>query len=435
MRVVITDLITVNSIYVTQSGIDGTFTVELTRPENVTIQVTSKNSYVSIVPNSLTFTTINYSTPQTVTLSTNGSTFNGVAEEMIYLRSGRSYGSFKLKVADNNIDSSIYNRNPDDDFHWATESQLNTLRSDTIDWIWGNGLPTDLPVNWGVFTGDAFVSLVNFTNLDSAQRGEVVLGGTWIVYLYHFIPTTSNGKIMLHAAGHGDNWAGISNNKMDDCCEYFVAQGYDVIFWYMVGRGPNPTGDGVVQGVGGNGGTHDQMRNLESPTFNPIEYFLNPSIYAVNYAVNQGFTNINFTGISGGGWTALWACFLDVRIDKGFSLAGYNPNFINEVLAPDGYDYEQGWQGTDMRSSAYLVAQYESVTHMDMICGASQGREYYQWNNINDSCCFEGYYNTVYKYNIKDKLNSIGSYDSFLYDEPGKHTYTNAILTQIDSLI
>lgn len=435
--VILTDLVLDSGLYVSESGVQGTFTVRLSKPENCTINITAENGFVTFDDSDLDFTAENYDTPQTVTVSTDGTGFNGVFREYINLKKGTEhYGRFRLKVVNNDIETALYDDNPDSQFNWTTEVELNSLRSAAIEWLMGSGndLTTDYPQNWTNFTGDSYVSLSNFTNLASCERGSISNDG-FTVYFYRFNPTISNGKIMLHASGHGDNWAGISTNKMDDCSEYLVAQGYEVVFWYMVARGPNAT-NGITP-VGSS--YHDGFAAIESedPYINPLKYFLNPAIAAVNYAENEGYSEIYFTGISGGGWTTLWTCFLDTRITKGFSVAGYYPIFINDVIDFDSNDYEQGFNalGDDPRSTDLIVNQYLACSHLDMICGAAQGRSYYEWHNLNDSCCFEGWYNTIYKYNVQDKLGTIGTYDSYNYDQAGEHTYTAAVLSEINDLI
>lgn len=440
---ILTDVIYDSGLYVSESGVEGNFTIKLSDPKNVTLNITS--DHCSFVPDQLVFTTGDYDTPQAVTISTDGSTFNGVIKDIISARDddGKLYGMVSVLAVDNNIDSDLYDDDPADHYHWTTEADLDAMRIQAIEWIWGVGasLPTDTLSGWTTHTNDVYINLDGFIGLDSCEKSTLILSGDWEVVFYHFIPTSSNGKMILNPIGHGDNWNQIQTHLMGDAFEYFVNEGYHVIGWYMVGRGPNPTGDGIDQGVGGDGGTHDQMIALESssPYFNPLDYFLRPGIAAVNYAVAQGYADIFMHGLSGGGWTSAWIPGIDTRIDKSFALCGTQPKFIHYVVNTESGDYEQGVNNPadDPRSSDFVVAQYDDETsYLDLHCLSAQGRAHYVMHNINDpSASINGYYTTIYKDSVKDKLGSIGTYNSFVFDGPANHQYTEEMFDQILALL
>ena len=436
-------------IYIKENGSNsGSFNVQLSKPANITINLASRNSYTNLDKSQLTFTLVNYSTPQTVTVTGQVNAESGVKYDYIDITAtGLTDQELEVRVVDSTIDSSIYNTEPLSLLNWSVENDLNTLKQSTIDWIFGSGygngdgsLPSALPQNIQAHSNDTYATGANITGLQGIDVMDVPLGGTWNVKVYHFKPNTPNGDWFITPTGHGDNWTGTGiTNGYELLIDNLIQSGYNVLFYYMVGRGPNATGDGITQGTGGVGGTHDDMATLESsnPYFNPTEYFLTSSFVAVNYAENQGAANVYMTGISGGGWTTTWVLALDQRVTKGFNVAGNYPIFIREAYDTTSDDYEQGYNaaGDTARTTQFLIDQYARVGYMDLYCMGAQGRAHYQFNNINDSCCFDGYYNTVYKTELQKKLGSIGTFEAFTYDQPGEHTYNQTIITQILNLI
>lgn len=411
------DYLTVSNISLTSLYLSsvGQFTVKLNTSDSATVNISSVNGYVTFNTDSLSFSTSNYNTNQTIVV-TRGSHPPGLVYDTIRITSeGYVPKEIEVRVVDSNISSLIYNIEPANEMHWVDENDLNTLRTNTIQWIWGDGygigndqLPEDLPTNIQAHVNDTYITGASISNLSGIDVMEHDLGGTWKVYIYHFKPSVKVNKTFIGPIGHGDSWSQITNSSLGRYDIFFnslVSAGYDVITWYMVGRGPNPTGNGITQGTGGVNGTHDQMETLESssPYFNPMRYFLEPGIVAANYG--ESFGNPMYTGgISGGGWTSTWQSALDERLLKNFNIAGNYPQFIKYGQGTDG-DYEQGsynWlTGVPERSSVFMVDQMKRVSWLDLYSLGSFRREHYQYNNAIDTCCFGGYYNTVYKETLK----------------------------------
>jgi hypothetical protein len=445
--------VTGGSIYLLENGTnEASFQVSLYKPENVTLQITSNGNSVNFDKVSLDFTTGDYNVPQTVTITgKNGTADFGVRYETINVNTATiERVQFKIRIADSNIDASLLSVEPLTESNFTDDASLNTFRQSSIDWIWGTGygngdgsLPSTTITNFTTFAGDSFLDLSGLSNYSSAESGSIIMGSgsDWTQYFYKLISSTDNGKWFVIPTGHGDDWTGPGiANGYELLFNNLLANGYNILSYYMCGRGPNTTEAGITQGTGGTGGTHDQMATLESssPYFNPMEYFITPSIVCINYAVSQTASNIYLTGISGGGWESIWSGSLDTRIEKIFNVAGNYPNFIKWAYGEVG-DYEQAYynQNTgapDARTTAFFVDQIKRVKHLDLYAMASQNRAHYQWNNINDSCCFESYYNTIYKTELQRKLTGIGTFDAFLYDETGQHTYNQTIIDNIIAL-
>jgi hypothetical protein len=442
-----------NIIYVREDGVnEATIDVTLSSPQNITLSVDIRNNYADSDKAELIFTEGNYDTPQTITITGKALADFGVLYDYCDISGANiTTKSIEFRIVDSTVDSSIWDVEPLTQSNFSDAASLNTFRSNTIDWIWGTGygnsdgsLPATTISNFTTFAGDAFLDLSGLSNYSSAESGSIIMGSgsDWTQYFYKLISSTNNGKWFVIPTGHGDDWTGPGiANGYELLFNNLLANGYNILSYYMCGRGPNTTEAGITQGTGGTGGTHDQMATLESssPYFNPMEYFITPSIVCVNYAESQSANNIYLTGISGGGWESIWSGSLDTRIEKIFNVSGNYPNFIKWAYGEVG-DYEQAYYNQDTgapdaRTTAFLVDQIKRVKYLDLYAMAAQNRAHYQWNNINDSCCFESYYNTVYKTELQKKLGSIGTFSAFTYDELRKHTYNQTIITQILTLI
>lgn len=452
--IVVSDLDFDNYIYLLENGTNSaSFTVRLkSKPANtINVAIAVATGYCEVNKTNLNFTTSNYSNPQEVVVIGLTSSVEGVKYDTINITAtGCPSKALTVRTVDTNIESSIYNTEPLSLINWDNESDLNNLRSDTIDWIWGTGYGNNdgtLPItnitnitNFASFTGDTYFDLTGITGYSNCERGSITMGSgsDWTVYFYKLMSSTNNGSWFILPSGHGDDWAGPGDaNGYEDLINSLLSEGYNIIFFYMVGRGPNSTQSGITQGSGGYGGTHDQMAMLESssPYFNPLEYFLTPSVAAINYAENQSATHIYMTGISGGGWTTALIQALDERVEKGFNVSGNYPIFILQAYEVISSDYEQGYNATGdtARTTQFLIDQYNRCGYMDLYCISAQNREHYQYNNINDSCCFMGYYNTVYSTELVNKLGNIGTFKAILYNNSGNHAYNSTVINDIIS--
>jgi hypothetical protein len=119
-----------------------------------------------------------------------------------------------------------------------------------------------------------------------------------------------------------------------------------------------------------------------------MRFFLEPVIQVINYMVAAPpsyfpdgirFTDYNFAGLSGGGWTCTNIAALDVRIRNAICIAGSIPGlYFADALGNCG-DTEQ------CNPTYYTIAGW-----LDLYAMASQGtgRQNRQILNKNDSCCF-----------------------------------------------
>ena len=420
----------------------------------VTVNITAENNYVIFDQTTLNFNETNWGTSQQITITAVSAPVNGVKYENVNFTVQGVVSTFEVRTVDNTINSQIYNTEPLSQKNSTSDADLITMRNSTIDWIWGTGygngdgaLPTDKPGNLGTHINDSFVDGSAISNLQDIIKSDYTFGSTtWKVFFYHFRPATgAKNEAFVFPSGHGDNWVSVgTDNGYNLAIDNLVSNGYDVIYCYMIGRGPNTTDNGVTQGTGGNGGTHDQMASLEStsPYFNPFNYFISPYIIALNYLADPALSGKTFTkyyygGLSGGGWASCWVPSLDTRYSMSFDMAGSYPNFIRDVFDRTN-DYEQGWNDAEDpqadRTTPFIVDQYNRVRYLDLYCMAMEGgRLRRQYNNVNDSVIsFSGHYNTVYK----EELKKLGyPFDGVIYDAPGQHIITQEVMDDILSYL
>jgi hypothetical protein len=83
-----------------------------------------------------------------------------------------------------------------------------------------------------------------------------------------------------------------------------------------------------------------------------LRYFIEPVVLTANFAMAQGYEDINMAGLSGGGWSTTFAAGVDKRIRRSFPIAGSVPCAMRNPLGPvpgqswtgnDDEDYEQSW--------------------------------------------------------------------------------------------
>ena len=80
------------------------------------------------------------------------------------------------------------------------------------------------------------------------------------------------------------------------------------------------------------------------PGDHPLRYFIEPVVLTANYAVAQGYEEINMAGLSGGGWSTTFAPAVDKRIKRSFPIAGSVPCAMRN---PTGKVPGQKWTGDD----------------------------------------------------------------------------------------
>ena len=103
-------------------------------------------------------------------------------------------------------------------------------------------------------------------------------GAQSIIYLFH--PRSSNSRLLIYHQGHGGDFIlGV------DTIQFFLRHGYMVAAFTMPLLGMNgplvfetPDGNITLRG-------HSDLRLLESEVFSPLNFFVEPVIVSLNYAL------------------------------------------------------------------------------------------------------------------------------------------------------
>ena len=278
------------------------------------------------------------------------------------------------------------------------QSELEILlqkRKNLIDFIWkGDGFPTRLPDSIVYDISDK--NFDNLKNLEKIDKITVEMKNdvNSVAYLLHPKEQLRNDLIIYHN-GHSEYDAGKKQIR------FFLDRGYTVLVFSMPLTGMNNEPIIMLDGKKTKLEDHNQFKFLESDSFSPISYFVEPIAVSLNFIdKNFDYTNYHMIGISGGGWTAVIYPAIDQRISHVFSVAGSLPLELR-TQERDAGDYEQ------TLPELYLIANY-----YDLYVLASFGtdKKLTQVFNLYDECCFASKdLDLSYENEIKNRLTSLGS--------------------------
>ena len=278
------------------------------------------------------------------------------------------------------------------------QSELEILlqkRKNLIDFIWkGDGFPTRLPDSIIYDISDK--NFDNLKNLEKIDKITVEMKNdvNSVAYLLHPKEQLRNDLIIYHN-GHSEYDGGKKQIR------FFLDRGYTVLVFSMPLTGMNNEPIIMLDGKKTKLEDHNQFKFLESDSFSPISYFVEPIAVSLNFIdKNFDYTNYHMIGISGGGWTAVIYPAIDQRISHVFSVAGSLPLELR-TQERDAGDYEQ------TLPELYLIANY-----YDLYVLASFGtdKKLTQVFNLYDECCFASKdLDLSYENEIKNRLTSLGS--------------------------
>lgn len=217
-------------------------------------------------------------------------------------------------------------------------------------------------------------------NLDGLTRLHVDQRLGVNVRPIHFRPTVRRSRGLVFAQGHDAGpWYPMPRNVL----YRFLLQGFDVVtvgmpLTFMEAR---PDIDGLRTPQ------HDFMGQFQTEEFNPLAWFLEPPIAALNRLRDLGCADVSMIGYSGGGWATTLLAALDARIARSYPVAGSLPLDLRQSGPGwnDWGDWEQFaadiWQDTDYRD-LYLMAadrpgrsQVQVLNQYDPVGFKGDGRE------------------------------------------------------------
>lgn len=281
----------------------------------------------------------------------------------------------------------------DSTLHVTTLVEAEIVRADLIDFIWGDaGYPDEVqPTD---VTEDTSNPLPGVLYLERVDRLSMDLGDGFMSVAYAFLPADPNGRLVLLHQGHAD---GLDEAGLDTAVAYLVPRGYTVITLFMPLYGENT---GPVA-------SHDALMAMDGLAYHPLRYFLEPSIVALNYALdNYGILDAAMMGISGGGWTTTLVAALDDRVRQSFPVAGSLPLYLRE-------------EGEEGDREQYDLQFYRLAGYLDLyaMAAAGSGRNQLQVLNRYDACCFDGLRFEDYAETISDVAPPMGGTWEVFVDE------------------
>jgi len=387
---------------------------------DVTVSFSSSNGYVTF-SSSLIFTTLNYKTPQSFTITgvSDGIVEGKKTETIILTPSGGGYSrilSFSLNVCDTGCDSQFVSG-----YNWisgkysitmSSSSDIAAKRAYMIGYVFnGNGLPT-ASVPDAITTG--FTGTINQTTTGALVGASSTnrlrwdftdgQGYVWSSYTYHILNATPNGKCVTVSGGHS------SESNHIDCLNALLGQGFDIFYVALPCTFQNTETNPNIVGTGTSAHNDFLTGGLDSVTFNALEIFFFEKIRNLNYAdANYSYTEHYVTGCSGGGWTTMMLMALDTRFKRGVPMRGVKSilfRAFTDESSPSGWDFEQG---PPAGLASRIDTFYQTCTYFDiMLLAISGGRTCHYTHHYNDSCCHYKYTYNLYKSWLQSLATSFG---------------------------
>jgi hypothetical protein len=348
----------------------------------------------------------------------------GVTSPPIGRPSRHVYGAHKTlaatPTATNAVNSSVY---PALDINSAADAA--TVRANLVQYIWkGAGFPTSGPTSVTQGVSDSAYS--NLTSLQRIDKISVSMEYGVTNKLYLFLPTNPINKLIIFANGHdGGPEAG------HDAIQYWLTRGYTVLENWMPLQPEYPALERYPVVSSRDLGTftlwsHYYLGWIDSDTFSPIKFFVEPVARSLNYLTQTySFNQIAMMGLSGGGWTTTLYAALDTRIQKSYSVAGSLPFYLRNEYNPGDWEQYVG--------ALYHTAEY---TEMYLLGAYGVGRNQLQILNSNDPCCFSysTYATNPYESYIQQRLVQLGQPSTtfrVLKDDNNNHSITANALSLI----
>lgn len=283
-----------------------------------------------------------------------------------------------------------------------TSSEVTAARSDLRQKIFkSTSLNTSLLPAVGVnYMDSVWATTPNLNNIKLQRYTDA--GHGLMSDMQTFIPTTymnpTAGKcgVIVHG-GHAQNAVKAPYANM---IRKLVEIGCEVTTISMPLAGPNDTNPTVTTdfGIYPLKRLHLDMQIIANKDFNPLAFFMNPPIAAVNDFVDKGITNIAMFGLSGGGWTTDLYAAIDDRVDLSYSLAGSLPNYMRPWVSGSLGDWEQHEIG---------LLEYDYLD-LYILGAAGAGRHKANLYIVNDSCCFGGYNANHFEPTVSAAVSTIG---------------------------
>ena len=266
-------------------------------------------------------------------------------------------------------------------------------------YIWSDeGLPTNLPASHEIDISDKLSNLKNLDRIDSFTV-EMDYGMNSISYL--FLANNPNGELIIyHQGDDSQSFESFDNHSFEEdrrIIQYFLNDNYSVLMFSMVGHGMNNEPILEVENLGTiRLNSHEHFVLLETETFQPIKFFLEPVIVILNQIdVDYSFNSYQMIGKNEGGWTTVVVSAIDERIKQSFAVAGSLPLWMSSNSNNFG-GYEH-----------HLPSFYQIANYLELYIMSAYGNERSPTLIYNefDPCCFSG--DLYKKYPFADVIISV----------------------------
>jgi hypothetical protein len=303
------------------------------------------------------------------------------------------------------------------------KDDITKKRQDLINYIWAG---KDFPYSKMPNSTQNNIDVPEFKDLKNLKRIDsftTVMEYDMNSIAYLFLAENSNNKLVVFHQGHEGEDFSLDKDKI----QFFLNHDYSVLIFAMVTHGMN---NEPILNLPEFGtlrlNSHNHFKLIESTTFHPIKYFVEPIALSLNYIdKNYNFNKYYMVGLSGGGWTTVLYSALDERISQSYPVAGSFPMYLRADSANFG-DYEQ------TLPDLYRIANYEELYVMDSY---GHDRKSVQIFNKSDPCCFpaELYEEFPYGPTIKTKLSQLGegTFDVIIDETAKKHEISQFAMNKI----
>lgn len=322
-------------------------------------------------------------------------------------------------VGDEARNPPVYEENIQKFLHVTDLETASQKRQQLINYVWKGSMSQNQPNQ--IISNYEDSQFSDLENLKEIEKIEIQMNKGVNSIAYHFIPKTSNHKLIIYHQGHDGSF--VLGKKT---INYFLENDYSVLALSMplIGLNNKPVVDtdfGKVQLL-----THKYFELLESPDFTPMIYFFEPLNVSLNYLEKHyEYDEYDAVGVSGGGWTISVYSAMDNRITKTFAVAAGVP-FFQRTTEDNIGDYEQ------INSNFYRIADYMDIYFMSSI---GENRKFVQIFNKYDPCCFYGDQFEMYGKIVRSAINELngGYFQIYVDDSIRSHGISDYALNIIES--
>ena len=204
---------------------------------------------------------------------------------------------------------------------------------------------------------------------------------------YGILEKKDNKKLIIYNQGHLGN--PYNKKYFLEVKKYFQNKGYDFLILNMFGRGINFQGDveykNTLNKFKLNTYHHDNIKYFKNKKYknkNPLSIILSGNYYLIDHVLNSNqYDEINFFGVSGGGWYGLFLSPLFEEIKNTFVFNGNVPRYLMNFI-----DTKGDWKTFD--NEIYDRIDYWTLYKMTYKNPTNFNKKLYLVYNTKDKCCF-----------------------------------------------